>query len=250
MMEDAVLVTGGTGLIGRAIVSALLRENRAVVLTSRSEKKPFTFWGVSGTPELLQIQVDLTTDDAPAKVMETLRANGVRVTQLVHTARSLNSLATNPDGSSAPDQLRAEFELQVVLPYRLVLSIDQAEEHALESVVLLGSQYGLVGPNSNLYERDLSKSPIQYGVSKAALHHLAKELAVRLAPSVRVNAIAFGGFQGRATQEFVDQYSSMNPSGRMLRAEEAAGPVLFLLSDASSSVTGSILVADGGWTVW
>lgn len=249
-MDNAVLVTGGTGLIGRSIVSALLRENRAVVITSRSEGEPSELWGVIGTPKLLQIRVDLMADTATAVVMQALRENGVRVTQIVHAARSLDSLATSPDASSAPESLRAEFELQVVLPYRLVLSIDQAEEHSLESVVLIGSQYGLVAPNSNLYARDLSKSPIQYGLSKAALHHLAKELAVRLAPRVRVNAVAFGGFQGRANQDFVDRYSSMIPSGRMLLAEEAAGPVLFLLSDASSSVTGTVLVADDGWTVW
>lgn len=215
MIENAVLITGGTGLIGRSVVTALLRQNRAVVVTSRSENKSLKFWNVNGTPALFQIQVDLTKNDAPEIVMDALRQHSVRITQFVHAARSLDSLATNPDGSTSPEHLRAEFEMQVVLPYRLALTICDADQHALDNIVMLGSQYGVVAPNANLYGRDLSKSAIQYGVGKAALHHLAKELAVRLAPRVRVNAVAFGGFQGRANQLFVDLYSRMNPSQRM-----------------------------------
>ena len=103
----------------------------------------------------------------------------------------------------------------------------------------IGSQYGSVAPNPNLYENFILESPIQYGVTKSALHHLTKELAVRLAPSIRVNSVAYGGFKVDNKKEFVDKYSKLNPGKRMLNLEEVGGPVNFLLdSNESSSING------------
>ena len=102
-----------------------------------------------------------------------------------------------------------------------------------------------------MYKNDLSNSPIQYSLAKSALHHLTKELAVRLSHSkIRVNCIAFGGVDGRVDNEFKNRYSKLTPLGRMLKEDEVVGPLEFLLSDSSSSITGEIISADGGWTIW
>lgn len=248
--KNSVLVTGGTGLIGRSIITALLKQGRTVVVTSRGHAMDEESRYDADQSRLIHVEIDLLQEHAPAQLLDALDRENVSIGQFVHAARSLTSLAVNSDGYTDPENFRAEFELQVVLPYRVVLALRQQDRHPLDSVVLLGSQYGLVAPNPALYGGDLTRSPIQYGVSKAALHHLARELAARLAPNTRVNAIAFGGFEGRADDVFDNRYGSMAPAGRMLRANEAVGPVLFLLSDSSASVTGAVLVADGGWSIW
>ncbi len=117
----------------------------------------------------------------------------------------------------------AEMELDVIQPYRLSVLLALSQNHALQTIVNIGSQYGIVVPNPALYGGSLAQSPIQYGVAKAALHHMTKELAARLAPSVRVNCVAFGGFAGRESAEFNTRYSEMLPAKRMLRLTEAGG---------------------------
>ena len=74
---------------------------------------------------------------------------------------------------------------------------------------------------------------------------------MRLAPRVRINCVAFGGFAGRTNNDFKERYGRMAPLGRMLTEEDAGGPVSFLLDDtASAAMTGHVLVADGGWSIW
>ena len=67
-------------------------------------------------------------------------------------------------------------------------------------MINISSIYGLVVPNLTIYESKNASVPVHYGVAKAALDHLTKELAVRLADhGIRVNAVAFGGVEGRAS---------------------------------------------------
>ena len=62
--------------------------------------------------------------------------------------------------------------------------------------------------------------------------------------------MAFGGVSGRVDDEFKERYAKLCPSGKMLNDDEVSGPIKFLISNESSSITGHVLVADGGWTIW
>jgi NAD(P)-dependent dehydrogenase (short-subunit alcohol dehydrogenase family) len=170
---------------------------------------------------------------------------------LINNARNLAYLQIGEDGVVARQDFINEFTLDVVIPYELVMALSQAQESRLRAVINIGSQYGTVAPNLNLYTNPLRESPLQYGVSKAALTQLTKELAVRLAKrGVRVNCVAFGGVEGRVDEEFKKRYAALCPIGRMLGEHELAGPVDLLLSDSASGVTGHVLMVDGGWSIW
>lgn len=94
-----------------------------------------------------------------------------------------------------------------------------------------------------------------YATTKAGLIQMARGLAVELGPArVRVNCIAPGVVETPLTApiktrpEWYQAYSARNALNRWARADEMAGPVVFLASDASSYVTGAVLFVDGGWT--
>jgi len=94
-----------------------------------------------------------------------------------------------------------------------------------------------------------------YGMTKAGIVQLAKSAATEWATSgVRVNAIAPGVTETpltapiKANAEWYHAYAAKSPMNRWARADEMAGPTVFLLSDAASYVTGTILYVDGGWT--
>jgi NAD(P)-dependent dehydrogenase (short-subunit alcohol dehydrogenase family) len=89
-----------------------------------------------------------------------------------------------------------------------------------------------------------------YGVTKAALVHLTRQLAAELAPGVRVNALAPGLvrtlFARALWEEHGDRVASHLPLKRLGEPDDVAKAALFLCSDAASWITGSTLVVDGG----
>ena len=124
------------------------------------------------------------------------------------------------------------------------------------SIVNVSSVYGLVSPVQDLYEfrrahGETFFKPVAYSVSKSAILNLTRYLATYWAKSgVRVNTLTLSGVWNDQPQEFLDAYAERSPMGRMLYASEALGAVVFLASDASSYVTGSNVVVDGGWSAW
>ena len=245
-----VLVTGATGLIGREICRYLAMKNWDVVVASQSYQKATDFCdSLYQYGNLIPLEMNLLDKESLCLAVDKMKSEDLKVTHLVNCARSTETLSVDINGVSQHENLIKEMELAVFAPYRLLnLLIDNAFE--LTSIVNISSQYSIVAPNPNLYPDGLTSSSIGYGIAKSALNHLTRELAVRLSKhKVRVNAVAFGGFEGRANKDFIDKYSEMVPNGRMLSVKEACGPVEFLLDDCSSSVNGHVLVADGGWTI-
>ena len=122
-------------------------------------------------------------------------------------------------------------------------------------MVIFSSMYGRVAPDPRVYVPPMAPNALEYGVSKAGLEQMIRYLAVAWASDgVRINGIALGPFPNPQVQaghpDFVERLSQKVPLGRIGRAEEAIGPVLFLASEAASYVTGQTLAVDGGWTAW
>ena len=124
------------------------------------------------------------------------------------------------------------------------------------SIVNVGSIYGKVSPRQDIYDHIETpngkyKKPLVYGVSKSALTNFTKYLATYWGENgIRVNNVILGGVMNNQDTELVEKYSKNVPLGRMANIDECISPILFLLSDSSSYITGSDLIVDGGWTSW
>lgn len=113
-----------------------------------------------------------------------------------------------------------------------------------------------IGSNSGLIV-DRPQPQAHYNASKAAVHHLVRSMAAELAPfGIRVNGVA-PGFVATAMNsevvengEWLDVWKSNVPLGRLGTPDEIATAMLYLGSDASSYVTGEVIVVDGGYTCW
>jgi NAD(P)-dependent dehydrogenase (short-subunit alcohol dehydrogenase family) len=130
-------------------------------------------------------------------------------------------------------------------------------EGAGRAIVNVASDLALISPDQRLYkmpglpEDEQPVKPVTYSVVKAGLIGLTRWLATYWAEQgVRVNAISPGGVAAGQPEEFVARLAELIPLHRMARRDEYRAAIVFLLSDASSYMTGQNLVMDGGRTVW
>ena len=249
-----VLLTGATGKLGCSFVRGFAAMGASIAFTSRSAasiKKLEAECLRLGAHRAMGVRVDLTSAGAAKLIARELSKRGALPDVLIHNARNTDYLKPEPKGGISRANWQGELLLDVVLPYELTMALANVPKSPLRSVVNIASIYGVTAPNLALYDRPEFESPVNYGVAKAALIHLTKELAVRLAPrKIAVNAVSYGGVAGRAGAGFRKRYSRLSPSGRMLEDADVFGAVKFLASGDSGGMTGHNLVVDGGWTAW
>jgi NAD(P)-dependent dehydrogenase (short-subunit alcohol dehydrogenase family) len=248
-----ILITGGSGKFGRTLVSHFLAEGDRIIATCRTDESleklliEYSSYG----DRFVGVKSDLTENNSAALLREQLDAQDIRPDCLINNARSISFLKIEEDGLVSRGNFANEYLLDVIVPYELTMALVMQKNSQLRRVVNIGSMYGTVAANPHLYTDPIKQSPLHYGVAKAALAHLTKELAVRLADkSIQVNCVAFGGVEGRVDEAFKQRYAELCPMGRMLREDEVVSPVDMLLSDKCSGVTGHILAVDGGWSIW
>ena len=129
-------------------------------------------------------------------------------------------------------------------------------ERGYGSIVQTASIYGLMAPDQRIYEGSeylgrAINTPAVYTASKAGVIGLTKHLATYWgAQGVRVNTLTPGGVESGQNDTFKQRYGARVPLGRMARADEMVGAVLFLVSDAASYVTGQNIAVDGGLSAW
>jgi NAD(P)-dependent dehydrogenase (short-subunit alcohol dehydrogenase family) len=251
-MSKTILISGAAGKLGRQMTHHFLAQGHTVIATSR-RAETLTDLGasVSDLPGRLEgVVIDLVVDGGAA-LAKRLEGRNLLPDAVINNAIDLSNQCLSDDGLPAREQWHIEFDLAVIAPFDLVMALAATTGTRLSAVVNISSMYGMVARNPSLYDHPLRQSPIHYGVAKAAMIHLTRELAVRLAPrNIRVNAVSFGGVAGRVDSAFMARYAKLCPSGRMLDEAEIPASVAFLVSEQASGITGHNLVVDGGWTAW
>ncbi|MBN4060820.1 SDR family oxidoreductase [bacterium AH-315-I18] len=170
------------------------------------------------------------------------------------------NMTTYSTGKSMQEMTLADWNkgLAVSLGGAFVFSREVGKQMACQghgSMIQFGSMYGKVSPDPRIYQPDMKVNPIDYGAAKAGIHQIVRYQAVMLArQGVRVNAVVPGPFPAVSghgnNSDFVEKLSQKVPMGRVGKAPEIAGAVVFLASDAASYITGTEIVVDGGWTAW
>ncbi|MEI6750847.1 MAG: SDR family oxidoreductase, partial [Bacteroidota bacterium] len=125
------------------------------------------------------------------------------------------------------------------------------------SIVNISSDLGIIAPDQRLYRKpglpdnQQPVKPVTYSVVKSGLIGLTRYLATYWAEhGVRCNALCPGGVENNQDPTFLKEVYARIPMGRLARANEYQGALLFLLSEASSYMNGAILSLDGGRTTW
>ena len=236
------LVTGASRGIGAAIAAAFVRAGAKVAVNSRGAEQLRKTADEVGAAVVLPGDV---TDEQAAQEVVAGAIDGLGELDVI-----VNNVGGN--GVMVPfPQLRFAGWTKVMR-----LNVDSAV-HVLQAAAphLLERRTGSVINVASVAGLSATPAMAQYGASKAALISLTRTLAVEWASTgVRVNALCPGWTAtdlNRTLWENEEVYAGLTatiPMGRWARAEEMAGPAVFLASDASSFMTGQTLVVDGGQT--
>jgi len=196
-------------------------------------------------PGSIAVACDVTSDDDCRALVQAAVDRHGRIDVLVNNAGTSNIA---PIAGETAAQFRSVVDVNLMGTYAVSR---YAGLHMIEQgrgvIVNVSSVFGLVG---------VGRMPqASYAASKAAVINLTREMAAQWArKGIRVNAIAPAFFPTEltsdlfATEEGGAWVSKMTPMGRGGREEELDGALLYLASDASSYVTGTVLPVDGGWT--
>lgn len=266
LKDRVIVVTGGLGQLGHAFAIGLVDRGARVAVFDLSND-PSRIQGRYGEraddPNLYFVAADVTNRQSlEIGLDQTVRHWGAVPQGLVNNA----GIDTTPD---APPEVSGPFEHFPEEVFDRVMTVNTKgvvlccqviggamAEAGRGSIVNVGSIYGVVSPDQSLYE-DRRKNgevffkPAAYSVSKSALYNLTRYLATYWAPKgVRSNIVTFAGVFNDQNEGFRKRYCAKVPLGRMADADEYAGGIIFLLSDASSYMTGANLVMDGGFTAW
>ena len=248
LKDRVILVTGGGGHLGRAMVQALAGAGAKVAVMGRNPDRLEQVRSLLGErAEQLHIQPgDVTKDaDRTAWIAQISRHWG-RIDGLVNNAYG------GPAQQGAEDAYAYAYRLTVTAAAELVEAARPwLKRSPGASVVNIASMYGMVSPDPAVYRAAPQyHNPPHYGPAKAALLQWTRYMARHLA----ADAISPGPFPDPTVQEaspsFIGELERKTPLGRIGQPAELAGALVFLLSGASSYVTGHNLVVDGGWTSW
>jgi NAD(P)-dependent dehydrogenase (short-subunit alcohol dehydrogenase family) len=243
MLKDKIVViTGGNGLIGSALVkNAIAME--AIVLNL--EVNVETDW------EKGIISCDVTNPKHIEDVFGNIISKFGRVDGWVNNAYP----RTNDWGSKFEDIKLESWQRNVDLQLNSTFSVcqlvlEQMKRQRSGSVVNVASIYGVVGNDFTVYENTGGMtSPAAYSAIKGGIVNFSRYLASYYGEhNVRVNCVSPGGIKQNQNPEFIKNFEKKVPIKRMGTPEDIAPAVSFLLSDGASYITGHNLLVDGGWT--
>jgi NAD(P)-dependent dehydrogenase (short-subunit alcohol dehydrogenase family) len=236
------IVTGGNRGLGRAFAAALAGAGARVAIAARDQDRSET---VADDIGALAVATDVTDEASVSAMLETVTSELGPVDVLVNNS---GTCFHRPALDVPDEEWRAVWDVNVDGLWRCSRVV---------GAQMVGRGTGAIVNIGSISAQIVNRPQMQpaYNASKAAVHQLTKSLAAEWAPhGVRVNALAPGYVKTEMAPvdrpEFRRHWIEDAPMQRYAVPDELGPSLVYLASDASSFVTGTVLVVDGGYTLW
>ena len=237
-----IILTGGSGFLGSQFRRHLSSCGAKVIIFDNKASNP----------------VDITDPADVKKSVDAAMKKYKRIDGMVNVA-AINAAP----GSKTSQDLWKPYEKYPLELWKKEMDVNLTAAHIVTqalaphmmkrkkgSIIFMATDLAVIAPNNNIYQKGKFKD-IAYVTSKTGLLGLMRSWAAYLGKyNVRVNAAVPGGMYNGQPASFVKKNSALNMLGRMAKNDEYNGVIQFLLSDASSYMTGASLIVDGGRTAW
>lgn len=268
--DKICIVTGGLGQIGKNFVQELWNRGAKVAVWGRTvnDERIAKALGEAALkdPNLRFYSVDITSKEKMNEVLDDMEAAWGGAPEVLVNNAGIDTQPSAPPEVSGPFENFPEEVFREVVDVNLVgtfLACQAVGARMVKagrggSIINVGSIYGMVSPIQDIYAYKKERTgvpfikPVAYSAAKSGVYNLTRYLATYWGKqNIRVNTLTPAGVW-RDTQDetFIQNFTARMPMGRMSQENEYNGALIFLASQASSFMTGSNLIIDGGWTAW
>ncbi len=243
-----VIITGGNGFLGSQISDALLNEKTNVYVIDIKKPKKKTL--------AKQFICDITNEGELNKILKFFKSKKIKIDVLIN-----NAAIDYPPTKSRENNLKLETFPNNLWDKDISVSLKGSylctkvfgsymSKFKKGTIINVSSDLGIIAPDQRIYEKNFFVKPVTYSVVKHGIIGLTKYTASYWGKkNIKCNAIAPGGIYNNQDRSFIKKINQLIPLGRMAKKNEYNGLILFLCSDLSSYITGSVIVADGGRTI-
>lgn len=262
------IITGGAGLLGVMHAEAIAEAGGHPIIVDINEEsakkaaeKISDKYGVKS----IGFKTDITNKDEIHALLNSIIKKFGRIDILINNAANNPKVSQNNETSTwtrfenfSVEQWNQDISVGLTGAFLCTQIIGTEMAKRGSGVILnISSDLGIIAPDQRIYLKEglpddkQNVKPVSYSVIKSALIGLTRYVATYWAEkNIRINAICPGGVQTDQPEDFLEKLTYRIPMGRMAQKDEYKGAILFLVSDASSYMTGAILSIDGGRTCW
>jgi NAD(P)-dependent dehydrogenase (short-subunit alcohol dehydrogenase family) len=245
------LVLGGSGYIGSQITSALLQINCKVIILDKKKPK-------LKNKKLKFINFDVCQTDKYQLILNKLLKSNPKINYYVNASyprtKSWNKCSFKTNNIDYYSE-NINLHLNSFVNTTKIMSDYFVKNKIKGKIVNLSSIYGSVAQNKELYKNTNMKESLPYPIIKGGINMMTRQFASYYGSyGIRINSVSPGGVIDKNLKKnypikFIKRYESLVPLKRFANPKEVAFSIIFLLSDASSYITGENLKVDGGWTI-
>lgn len=268
LKEKTILITGAGGFLASKFIPVLLDHGARLILLDKFKKNISNLlkkYNKNYQNQIFIYELDITDEKNVEIVCKKIKNKFSSIDGLINNAAhnpKIESLGSNFKNSSFENFALENWtnDLAVSLTGSFLMTkyfgflMSQNKKGGV--ILNISSDLGVIAPDQRIYE-DITDSqnnryykPVSYSVVKSGLIGLTRYTATYWPEQIRCNVLCPGGIENHQDKNFLKKVSEKIPIGRLAKNNELNGIIIFLLSDASSYMTGAIINVDGGRSTW
>ena len=258
LKNKKILITGSMGLIGKSLSETLLKNGNEIIMIDFKINKKDEYFIDLKKKKIPIFDIDLSNKKKLINFFQKQKKILKGLNTIVNLAAIDRKIGSKKLFQTSFHNFEAKL-LKQSIDNNLIGAVNICQESCKffiknkikkANIINIASTYSLVSPNPNLYDKKQNK-PVDYIISKGSIPILSKYIATNYAKQdIRCNCLIPHAVIKNPSKKFMKKFAELSPIGRICSVQEIIDPLIFLISDGSSYMTGSSLVVDGGWTAW
>ena len=240
-----IVIIGGSGLIGNALVKNLQKDNHKIIILDKKLSP------INQREKIEFLKTDILKISIFEKNIQKILKKFNRIDDVINCVYIKDNSWGKKFEKLKVSNLKNNLFYQLGIPIflsKLILKIFAKQKFG--NLVLFSSILGVRAPKFDQYVGTKMTAPVEYVTSKAGIIKLTEYLAKAYGKQgIRVNCISPGGIEENQPKSFRNKYKKNSLNKGLLKADDIAGAVKFIISEESKYINGQNIIVDDGWTL-